>query len=199
MARFQERYGLDTKSCTRSVSIVGSWDRGVEFAGRRAQAQPRDAAISTVAHAWCAAIRKLPGDCFFKRSFPAGWGSKLAPDSVGVAAFYCLFCDASCSLEARAAGQGKAAFEGGTLDLAEIKVEEGAEITTADGGAVLMFAPKVVNEGKISTPEGQTILGGVEDRVYLYSDSEQFKHRGCNKCSSDRCCACVNKPVLKIS
>ncbi len=69
---------------------------------------------------------------------------------------------------ATALNNGLAAFEGGTELGAEIKLENGAVLTSADGGRIFLFAPKVTNEGKIQTPGGQTILGAAEDKVYLY-------------------------------
>ncbi|MEM7304296.1 MAG: filamentous hemagglutinin N-terminal domain-containing protein [Pseudomonadota bacterium] len=74
--------------------------------------------------------------------------------------------------------QGLPAFEGGTADMAEVILEDGAQITTADGGRVLMFAPKVSNQGDINTPGGQTILGGVDDKVYLYAADSDSGIRG---------------------
>ena len=73
---------------------------------------------------------------------------------------------------------GRPAFEGGTDSLAEIIVENGAQISTPEGGRVLMFAPNVSNQGEITTPGGQTILGGVEDSVYLYAADAESGIRG---------------------
>lgn len=47
-----------------------------------------------------------------------------------------------------------------------IKVLEGARITAAQNGRVMLLAPTVTNRGRIDTPEGQTILGAGE-KVYL--------------------------------
>jgi len=47
-----------------------------------------------------------------------------------------------------------------------VSLERGAEVRTAAGGDVLIFAPRVVNEGRIETPDGQTILGAGRT-VYL--------------------------------
>lgn len=41
-----------------------------------------------------------------------------------------------------------------------VQVDKGATITTESGGRVFLFAPKVVNEGSLSTPDGQTVLAG---------------------------------------
>jgi len=49
----------------------------------------------------------------------------------------------------------------------DIIIEDGASITTQEGGSVLMFAPNIFNDGDISTTSGQTILAASEDKVYL--------------------------------
>ena len=48
-----------------------------------------------------------------------------------------------------------------------IQVDEGAQIMTESGGRVLMAAPSIVNQGTISTPEGQVIMAAATDKVYL--------------------------------
>ncbi len=54
----------------------------------------------------------------------------------------------------------------------DILIAEGAEINTANNGSVLVFAPNIRNEGKVSTPEGQTLMAAAEDEVFLlFSDS----------------------------
>jgi len=78
---------------------------------------------------------------------------------------------------------GSAAFLTGTssgytatnLD-AGIGVEAGAEIASAAGGDVLLIAPRVVNQGRIVTPQGQAVLAA-GDKVYLMSSSDP-KQRG---------------------
>jgi filamentous hemagglutinin len=68
---------------------------------------------------------------------------------------------------------GSAIFNQGTSDLdAGIRIERGAEIRAAAGGDVLIFAPRVVNEGRIETPDGQTALAA-GNQVYLMSSSDQ--------------------------
>ena len=57
-----------------------------------------------------------------------------------------------------------------------ITVERGAEIKTLAGGDVIMVAPKVYNEGRIETPQGQTILAAGQ-KVYLYA-SDNTVQRG---------------------
>ena len=65
---------------------------------------------------------------------------------------------------------GTAAFTwGGTAQQYEASVVElqpGARISTSTGGRVMLLAPKVVNQGSITTPEGQAVLAA-GSRVYL--------------------------------
>jgi filamentous hemagglutinin family protein len=68
-------------------------------------------------------------------------------------------------------GDGLPAFEG-TGPMGAIRIESGASIRTAEGGRVLIFAPEVVNAGRIETPGGQAVLGGSFDRVYLQASSD---------------------------
>ena len=49
-----------------------------------------------------------------------------------------------------------------------IGIEAGAEIKALAGGDVIMVAPRIVNKGKIETPQGQTILAAGKT-VYLYA------------------------------
>ena len=70
-----------------------------------------------------------------------------------------------------AINQGEAAFQfnpnlSGSNE-ASININEGAYLHTDDGGRILMFAPSIVNEGIIETPDGQTILAASKDKVYL--------------------------------
>ncbi|MCA3243142.1 MAG: filamentous hemagglutinin N-terminal domain-containing protein [Rubrivivax sp.] len=58
-----------------------------------------------------------------------------------------------------------------TLLDSAISVEAGAEIRSAPGGDVLLIAPRVVNQGRIETPQGQAVLAA-GDRVYLMSSSD---------------------------
>ena len=51
-------------------------------------------------------------------------------------------------------------------------VDAGAVIKTKSGGRVIIAAPEVVNAGRIETPNGQTILVGATDKVYLQEDSQ---------------------------
>ena len=47
-----------------------------------------------------------------------------------------------------------------------VRVDPGANITTASGGRVFLFARKVENAGTISTPDGQTVLAAGSE-IYL--------------------------------
>jgi len=51
-----------------------------------------------------------------------------------------------------------------------VRVDAGAQITTAAGGRVFLFAKNVQNAGAITTPGGQTVLAG-GDEVFLNSPS----------------------------
>lgn len=52
-----------------------------------------------------------------------------------------------------------------------VRVEEGAAITAATGGRVMLLAPDVENSGVINTPEGQTILAAGKS-VYLLESED---------------------------
>ncbi|MBT9595139.1 MAG: filamentous hemagglutinin family protein [Vitreoscilla sp.] len=54
-----------------------------------------------------------------------------------------------------------------------VRVEDGAQITTANGGRVFLFAKRVENGGQISTPGGQTMLAG-GGAIYLQSPDDQI-------------------------
>ncbi|MDH4391509.1 MAG: filamentous hemagglutinin N-terminal domain-containing protein, partial [Aquabacterium sp.] len=58
-----------------------------------------------------------------------------------------------------------------TARSAAISVEAGAELRSAAGGDVLLVAPRVVNAGRIVTPQGQAVLAA-GSRVYLMSSSD---------------------------
>jgi filamentous hemagglutinin family protein len=50
----------------------------------------------------------------------------------------------------------------------QIIIEKGAEIrTSGSGGRIILAAPKITNEGSIESPDGQVILAGSKDKVYL--------------------------------
>lgn len=50
----------------------------------------------------------------------------------------------------------------------DVRVDAGAQITTQSGGKALIFAPRVVNAGTISAPDGQVIMAAGE-QIYLMS------------------------------
>ncbi len=52
-----------------------------------------------------------------------------------------------------------------------ILVEKGANITVVKGGRVILAAPEVENDGTINAPDGQVILAGATDKVYLQETS----------------------------
>lgn len=52
-----------------------------------------------------------------------------------------------------------------------IGIEAGAEIKALAGGDVIMVAPRIVNKGRIETPEGQAILAAGKT-VYLYAPTD---------------------------
>ena len=52
-----------------------------------------------------------------------------------------------------------------------VTVQPGAQLTTADGGQILLFAPQVSNQGTISTPQGQTVLAAGTE-VYLAASTD---------------------------
>lgn len=66
---------------------------------------------------------------------------------------------------------GSAVFGSPSNANAAISVEDGAEIRSAAGGDVLLVAPRVVNQGRIDTPQGQAVLAA-GDKVYLMSSSD---------------------------
>ncbi len=61
----------------------------------------------------------------------------------------------------------------------QIFVEPGASIKTNEaGGRVILAAPVITNAGTIETPDGQTILAGAQDRVYLQETGGDSDIRG---------------------
>lgn len=48
-----------------------------------------------------------------------------------------------------------------------VTVDAGATLTAADGGRIMLLGSAVTNQGTISTPDGQTILGAGTNSVYL--------------------------------
>ncbi|WP_028161961.1 filamentous haemagglutinin family protein [Bradyrhizobium elkanii] len=51
----------------------------------------------------------------------------------------------------------------------DVRIEAGAQITMASGGKALIFAPHVLNSGRISAPDGQVIMAAGE-QIYLMTD-----------------------------
>jgi filamentous hemagglutinin family protein len=58
-----------------------------------------------------------------------------------------------------------------------VEVEAGATITTSREGRVMLLAPRVVNAGRIATPQGQAILAA-GSKVYLAAPVSGSKLRG---------------------
>lgn len=52
-----------------------------------------------------------------------------------------------------------------------VRVDNGARITSAEGGQIMLFAPRVENAGRLETPGGQTILAAGA-KVYLAQSSD---------------------------
>lgn len=63
----------------------------------------------------------------------------------------------------------EAAFEafGQPMEGVEIVVENGASISAAENGRVMLFAPSITNAGEISAPDGQVVLAAAKDKVYV--------------------------------
>jgi filamentous hemagglutinin family protein len=69
-------------------------------------------------------------------------------------------------------GQLGAAFQANsTGTTGGVTVEQGATLTTSDGGRVMLLGTTVKNSGTISTPDGQTIMGA-GTTVYLASTTD---------------------------
>ncbi|WP_374088456.1 filamentous haemagglutinin family protein [Methylomicrobium lacus] len=61
----------------------------------------------------------------------------------------------------------------------QIFIDQGAQIKTKGaGGRVIIAAPSVTNAGTIETPDGQTILAGAQDKVYLQEAGGDSDVRG---------------------
>ena len=69
---------------------------------------------------------------------------------------------------------GQAAFQAFSNGLAsgDISIATGANLSTAQGGQVLIFAPNVTNQGTVSTPGGQTMLAA-GNAIYLASSTDK--------------------------
>ncbi|MBI3545020.1 MAG: filamentous hemagglutinin N-terminal domain-containing protein [Gammaproteobacteria bacterium] len=53
-----------------------------------------------------------------------------------------------------------------------IRIDAGATLRSAEGGKIMMFAPRVDNHGDISTPGGQAILAASHDKIYLANSDD---------------------------
>ena len=63
--------------------------------------------------------------------------------------------------------------------MGEIILEKGSTISVEENGRVMVFAPKITNEGDITAEQGQIILAATQDEVYLApADSDQSDIRG---------------------
>jgi filamentous hemagglutinin len=61
----------------------------------------------------------------------------------------------------------------------QVFIEKGAQIKTqGTGGRVIIAAPAVTNAGTIETPDGQTIIAGAQDKVYLQEAGSDSDIRG---------------------
>lgn len=56
-----------------------------------------------------------------------------------------------------------------------VSVERGAEIKALAGGHVMLIGPKVYNEGRIETPDGQAVLAAGQ-KVYLFNSQDANQH-----------------------
>jgi filamentous hemagglutinin len=63
------------------------------------------------------------------------------------------------------------ASPGGSMP-GSVTVDAGASLTTTDGGRVVLLGSAVTNQGTITTPDGQAILGAATQNVYLAASSD---------------------------
>ncbi|HEB56768.1 MAG TPA: filamentous hemagglutinin N-terminal domain-containing protein, partial [Gammaproteobacteria bacterium] len=59
-----------------------------------------------------------------------------------------------------------------------VYIEEGAQIDTDNYGRVIMVAPEIINDGTITSPDGQVIMAAATDRVYLQEADSENTVRG---------------------
>lgn len=59
----------------------------------------------------------------------------------------------------------------GSAPAGGVSVQPGATLTATPGGQILLFAPQVTNQGTISTPQGQTVLGAGTE-IYLAASTD---------------------------
>lgn len=67
--------------------------------------------------------------------------------------------------------QGDAAFKARGA-MGAIRIEQGAELKSADGGRIMILAPVIDNAGDIETPNGQAVLAAAKDKVYLATSDD---------------------------
>ncbi|MEN9452992.1 MAG: hypothetical protein RLZZ369_2051, partial [Pseudomonadota bacterium] len=74
----------------------------------------------------------------------------------------------------RAESDASVAVFGSNADTAKgvISIEAGAEVKALAGGDIMMIAPKVVNDGSITTTGGGQAILAAGQKVYLYSSSD---------------------------
>lgn len=65
-----------------------------------------------------------------------------------------------------------AAFDNFGNPMGEITIENGAQLTAGQNGRIMIFAPKITNDGTISTPDGQAVLAAAQDQVYLAASTD---------------------------
>ena len=70
------------------------------------------------------------------------------------------------------AGGALPAFDSFGRPMGEIRIAEGATLESGKAGRILIFAPTIVNEGTIKTPEGQQVLAAAQDRVLIAASDD---------------------------
>jgi filamentous hemagglutinin family protein len=65
-----------------------------------------------------------------------------------------------------------AAFDSFGQPMGEIRIEDGAVLESESTGRILIFAPSIVNEGTIRTPDGQAVLAASEDQVFIAASQD---------------------------
>jgi len=65
-----------------------------------------------------------------------------------------------------------AAFDSFGQPMGEIRIEAGATLESESTGRILIFAPSIVNEGTIRTPDGQTVLAASQDQVFIAASQD---------------------------
>ncbi|MCE2915254.1 MAG: filamentous hemagglutinin family protein [Rubrivivax sp.] len=162
-----------------SQRAIVNWDSFNVAAGRTVQFQQPSAQASTlnrIHDANPSVIQgsiKAPGEVLLENRNGLIFGATARVDTGRFVATALRTADAA-FLRGIRAGQVEPtpAFGGSDVDRAGfVSFERGAEVRAAAGGDVLVFAPRVVNEGRIETPDGQTVLGAGRD-VYLTASAD---------------------------